>query len=114
MKGQVEIPQTSEEMEELLNDDGRMADVLKNGEFGDLTARLHRQGDGDQRQKLAAQMREQLQLGKQQVLQAWAEQGMAPQNGFRPGGAAVSQEGRPAQPDHRPRGPADAGRRVPG
>jgi HK97 family phage major capsid protein len=97
MKGQVEIPQTSEELEELLNDGGRMNDILKNGEFGELTAGYIAKAMEDQRQELASQMKEQLELGKQQVLQSWAEQGMTPQNGFRPGGAAVSKRDARAQ-----------------
>lgn len=97
MKGQLEIPQTSEELEELLHDDGRMNDILKNGEFGELTAGYIAKAMADQRQELAAQMREQMETGKQQVLQAWAEQGMTPQNGFRPGGTAVSKRDARAQ-----------------
>jgi HK97 family phage major capsid protein len=92
MKGQLEIPQTSEEFEELLHDDGRLTDVLKNGQFADFTQAYIAKAMEDQRQDLAAQMREQTELGKQQVLQAWAEQGMGPRDGFRPGGASVSKK----------------------
>lgn len=92
MKGQVAIPQTSEEFEELLNDDGRMAEVWDSGDFAELTTGYIAKAMADQRQNLATEMREQLAVGKQQVLQAWAEQGMGPQNGFRPGGAAVSKK----------------------
>jgi HK97 family phage major capsid protein len=97
MKGQVEIPQTSEELEELLHDDGRMNDILRNGQFGELTAGYIAKAMADQRQELAAQMREQMETGKQSILQTWAEQGMTPANGFRPGGAAVSKRDARAQ-----------------
>jgi len=97
MKGQLEIPQTSEELEELLHDDGRMNDILKNGQFGELTAGYIAKAMADQRQELASQMREQLETGKQKILQDWAEQGMTPASGFRPGGTAVSKRDARAQ-----------------
>jgi HK97 family phage major capsid protein len=97
MKGQLEIPQTSEELEELLHDDGRMNDILKNGQFGELTVGYIAKAMADQRQELAAQMREQLETGKPQIPQDWAEQGMTPASGFRPGGAAVSKRDARAQ-----------------
>ena len=37
MKGQVAIPETSDELEELLNDNGRLTDILKEGQFSDFT-----------------------------------------------------------------------------
>jgi HK97 family phage major capsid protein len=90
MKGQLEIPQTSEEFEEFLNDDARLTDVLKDGQFGDFTKAYVAKAMEDQRQELAAQMREQLATGKQQILQDWEAQGITPQNGFRPGGSGLS------------------------
>jgi HK97 family phage major capsid protein len=90
MKGQVEIPQTSEGLEELLHDEGRMKDVWKNGQFAELTSSYIAKAMADQRQELAVQMREQMELGKQQILQEWEAQGITPRNGFRPGGAPVS------------------------
>lgn len=92
MKGQVAIPGTQEEFEELLNDDGRMAEVWDNGQFAELTSGYIANAMADQRANLAAEMKEQLALGKQQVLQAWADQGTTPANGFRPGGAPVSKK----------------------
>ena len=36
MKGQVAIPETSEGLEELLNDDGRITEILAAGQFGEF------------------------------------------------------------------------------
>jgi HK97 family phage major capsid protein len=107
MIGQVEIPQTSEEMEELLHDDGRLTDILKNGQFGELTKAYIAKSMENQRAELATQMREQLQTGQQAMLQEWAAQGMTPQNGFRPGGAPAS-----SRDARRSRAIARAGRRM--
>lgn len=107
MKGQVEIPQTSEELEELLHDDSRVTDLLTNGQWGDFTAQYIAKSMENQRAELGAQMREQMQLGQQQILQTWAEQGMTPQNGFRPGGSGVSN-----RDARRSKAVAKAGRRI--
>jgi HK97 family phage major capsid protein len=92
MKGQVEIPSTSEELEELLNDGGRMNDILVNGQFSDFTQAYMAKAMENSRAELAAQMREQLELGKQKILQDWEAQGLTPANGFRPGGVSVSKK----------------------
>jgi HK97 family phage major capsid protein len=81
MKGQVAIPETSEELEEALHDDGRMTEILAAGQFGDFTRAYVAKAMGDTKAELAAQMREQLQLGTQQVLQDWEQQGMRPKPG---------------------------------
>ena len=107
MKGQVEIPQTSEELEELLHDDARLTDILKNGQFGELTQAYIAKAMANERAELGAQMREQMELGKQKILQDWAEQGITPANGFRPGGAPVSK-----RDARRAKAIAKAGRRL--
>lgn len=84
MKGQVEIPETSEELEELLNDDQRLEDILKNGQWAEFTTAYMARAMENKRAELGAQMREQLQLGMQDFLRAQAEGGYAP--AFRPGG----------------------------
>jgi HK97 family phage major capsid protein len=86
----IAIPETSEELEEFFHDDKRLTDVLKNGQFGDFTRAYIAAAMSNQRAELAAQMRDQLQTGQQQILQDWAAQGMTPASGFRPGGPAVS------------------------
>jgi HK97 family phage major capsid protein len=88
MKGQIEIPQTSEELEELLHDDGRLTDVLKNGQWGEFTQQYMAKAMENQRAELAVQMREQQQLGMQSFLQDQAAQGAIPSAGFRPGAGA--------------------------
>jgi len=86
MKGQVEIPQTSEELEELLNDDGRLGEILEGGQFGDFTREYMAKAMANQRAELGAQMREQLQLGMQGFLQEQANGGYYPGQ-FKPGAA---------------------------
>jgi HK97 family phage major capsid protein len=81
MKGQVAIPETSEELEECLNDDGRLTDILAAGQFGEFTQKYISKSMGNSKAELAVQMREQLQLGTQQVLQDWEAQGMRPKPG---------------------------------
>jgi HK97 family phage major capsid protein len=90
MNGQIAIPQTSEEFEEALNDASRMAGLVKGGQFGEFTQAYIAKAMANERAELAQQMREQLELGKQQLLQTWAEQGMAPANGWKPGATGVS------------------------
>jgi HK97 family phage major capsid protein len=85
MKGQVAIPQTSDELEELLNDDNRLTGILKAGKFADFTQAYIKAAMGNTKAELAAQLREQSQLGLQQVMQDWEDQGIRPRNGFRPG-----------------------------
>jgi HK97 family phage major capsid protein len=81
MKGQVAIPETSEGFEECLNDDGRMNEILAAGQFGEFTQAYIKASMGNSKAELAVQMREQLQLGTQQVLQDWEAQGMRPKPG---------------------------------
>ena len=87
MKGQVAIPETSEQLEELLNDDSRLTDILAGGQFADFTQAYVRAAMGNSKAELGAQMREQMQLGTQQVLQDWEAQGMRPKPGA---GAALN------------------------
>jgi HK97 family phage major capsid protein len=91
MKGQVAIPETSEELEELLNDDGRLTGILKEGRFSDFTQAYIKAAMGNSKAELGAQMREQMQLGTQQVMQDWEAKGIRPKDGWRPGaGPALS------------------------
>ena len=85
MKGQVAIPETSEELEELLNDDGRLTDVLKAGEFANFTQAYVKAAMGNTKAELAAQMREQMQFGMQQLMQDWQAQGIHPTGSWQPG-----------------------------
>ena len=94
MKGQVAIPETSEELEECLNDDGRLTDILTDGQFADFTQAYIKAAMGNTKAELAAQMREQMQLGTQQVLQDWEAQGMRPKPG-----AGATLNGRDARRD---------------
>ena len=95
MKGQVAIPETSDELEECLNDNGRLTDILKEGQFADFTQAYIKAAMGNTKAELAAQMREQMQLGTQQVLQDWEAQGMRPKPGA--GAALSNRDARKAQ-----------------
>jgi HK97 family phage major capsid protein len=96
MKGQVAIPESSEELEELLNDDGRLQDVLAAGQFSDFTkaymAQWTRKNDD-----MVAQFRDQMQIGMQQFLQEQEQQGARPAAGFRGGPALTGREARRAR-----------------
>jgi HK97 family phage major capsid protein len=83
------IPDTSEGLEELLNDDKRLTGILKDGQFGEFTAAYIAKAMENERAQLAPQMREQLQLGIQSFLQDQAKDGYTPASGFRPGGPAI-------------------------
>lgn len=85
MKGQVAIPQTSDELEELLHDDDRLTGILKNGQFAQFTQEYIRAALGNSKAELGAQMREQMQLGTQQLMQDWEAQGLRPSGSWRPG-----------------------------
>ncbi len=78
MKGQVAIPETAEGLEELLNDDGRLGEVLAAGQFGELTKAYAEKAMGNTKAELGVQMREQLQVGMQSFLQVQAAQGFVP------------------------------------
>jgi HK97 family phage major capsid protein len=92
MSGQVAIPESSEELEELLNDNGRLTDILKEGQFASFTQAYIKASMGNSKAELGAQMREQMQLGMQQFLQGLEGQGYGPKAGWRPsfGGAAAT------------------------
>ncbi len=81
MKGQVAIPETAEELEELLNDDGRLGEVLAAGQFGELTKAYAEKSLGNTKAELGVQMREQLQVGMQSFLQDQAAAGFVPKGG---------------------------------
>jgi HK97 family phage major capsid protein len=85
MKGQTAIPETAEQMEELLNDDGRLAGLLTEpGKFGEFTQAYMVKAMESKKAELGQQMREEMQLGMQQFLQAQADGGYSPR-GFKPG-----------------------------
>lgn len=81
MTAQVAIPQTSEELEECLNDARRMTDILKAGQFGAFTKEYIAKAMENERAELAAQMREGLQTG----WQSWMQDHPDTVKGFRPG-----------------------------
>jgi len=78
------VPQTADELEELLNDGPRFEKSLQDGSFPGFV-----KGYVDKfkakNEDLVAQFREQAQLGWQQYLQEQADQGFRPAAGFRPG-----------------------------
>lgn len=88
----VAIPETSEQLEELLNDDGRLSGILANGQFAQFTQAYIKAALGSSKAELGTQMREQMQLGMQQLQQGWAAEGYGPKAGWRPsfGGAAAT------------------------
>ena len=90
MKGQTEIPDTSDQLEEMLLDDGRMNDILAGGQWAEFTQKYVTAAMDNKRAELGTQMREQLQLGMQQFLQAQADGGYSPAAGFRPGSATMT------------------------
>jgi HK97 family phage major capsid protein len=80
----VAIPQDSDELEELLHDNDRLTAILAAGEFGNFTQAYMRAALGNSKAELGAQMREQVQLGTQQLMQGWEAQGMRPTGSWRP------------------------------
>jgi len=91
MKGQTAIPDTSEQLEEMLHDDGRMNDILANGQWAEFTQKYMTAAMENKRAELGAQMREGLQLGMQGFLQDQEAKGAVPA-AFRPGGTPVSNQ----------------------
>jgi HK97 family phage major capsid protein len=85
MTAQVAIPQDSAELEELLNDDTRLTGILKEGRLADFTKAYVQSAMGNSKAELAALMREQMQLGTQQVMQDWETKGIRPKDGWKPG-----------------------------
>lgn len=80
----VAIPETSEELEECLHDDNRMGEIFAAGQLSEFNRQYMVKALAKARSDLMPQMREQMQLGKQQFLQAQAEDGYAPA-AFKPG-----------------------------
>jgi HK97 family phage major capsid protein len=85
----IAIPETAEELEELLNDNDRIGEILAGGQLADFSRQYMAKALAKKGAELGAQMREQMQLGMQQFLQqAGAAGGGSIVNGFRPGSAA--------------------------
>jgi HK97 family phage major capsid protein len=95
MKGQLEIPESSEELEELLNDDGRLAEILTGGQFSDFT-KAYVAAWAPKNEEMIAQMREEMQLGLQSFLRDQARDGFRPAAGWNPG-QAMQLKGRDAR-----------------
>jgi HK97 family phage major capsid protein len=81
MKGQVAIPETAEELEELLNDDGRMGEIFAAGQLPEFNRQYMDKALAKKSADLVPQMREQMQLGMQSFLQDQAAQGFRPKGG---------------------------------
>ena len=86
----IAIPETSDELEELLNDDKRIAAVFAEGKLAEFNRQYQAKALAKKAADLAPQMREQMQLGTQQVLQDWEEQGLRPRGGFGPGNPGLT------------------------
>jgi HK97 family phage major capsid protein len=94
----IAIPETAEELEELLNDNDRVGEIMAGGQLAEFNRAYMAKALNKARADLVPQMKEQMQTGLQQFLQDQAEQGYGPQGGFRPGGAPASgKEGRRAR-----------------
>ena len=88
-------PQTSDELEELFNDEARLKAALGDGSFPGLVKNyVAKWKDNPANEELVAQFREQLQLGMQQFMQDQARQGTRPPEGFRPGAGLALAQGR--------------------
>ena len=85
----IAIPETAEELEELLNDNDRVGEIMAAGQLADFNRQYMAKALGKARAELVPQFREQAQLGWQQFLQDQSAQGYGPQGGFRPGGTAL-------------------------
>jgi HK97 family phage major capsid protein len=90
MKGQVAIPETAEELEELLNDDRRIGEIMAAGQLAEFNKAYMDKALALKAAALAPQMREQQQADWADFLRGQAEQGYRPKDGYRPGmGAGV-------------------------
>jgi HK97 family phage major capsid protein len=77
----IAIPETSEELEELLNDDGRMADIFAEGRLAEFNRAYMKKSLTKARADLVPQMREQMATGWQEFLRDQSEKGFRPQGG---------------------------------
>lgn len=85
MKGQVAIPESSEQLEELLNDDGRMAEIHTAGQLPEFTQKYQRAWAAKNAEAIR-EMTEKQQADLQDFMRIQAERhGAAPQEGWQPG-----------------------------
>jgi HK97 family phage major capsid protein len=91
MKGQVAIPETAEELEELLNDDARLGEILAAGQLAEFNRQYMAKALAVKAADLVPQMREHMQAGWQSFVRDQQEKG------FRPSGGAVSWQEAAAQ-----------------
>lgn len=94
MKGQTAIPQAGEELEELLNDDARMADIMAENRLGEFF-RAYTGAWAAKNTAAIREFQEQLQLQLQNFLRDQADRnGARPPEGFRPGAGLEVAKGR--------------------
>lgn len=93
----IAIPETAEELEELLNDDKRVGEVMASGQLAEFNRKYMEKALANKGAALVPQMREELQLGMQGFLQDAAQQGFRPSGGFRPGATGARLTGRDAR-----------------
>lgn len=74
----ITIPETSEELEELLNDGPKLTGILKDGQFGELVSAYTKKQMEARSGELAAQVREGAQLGMAEFLKTNREEGFIP------------------------------------
>jgi HK97 family phage major capsid protein len=92
--GQTAIPTSSEELEELLNDDGRMTNVFAEGHFGEFTRAYMAAWTGKNTESVR-EFREKMQLDLQNFMRDQAERnGARPPEGFKPGAGLEAPVGR--------------------
>jgi HK97 family phage major capsid protein len=81
------IPETAEELEELLNDDARLGDILAAGQLAEFNRRYMARALAKKAADLAPQMREGIQLGWQEFLRDQEGKGARPAAGWQGGRA---------------------------
>jgi HK97 family phage major capsid protein len=74
----VAIPDTAEGLAEFMASDERLGELLTSGQLPEFNRQYCAKMLDGKAAELGPQMREQMQLGQQQALQAWEQQGMRP------------------------------------
>lgn len=74
----ITIPETAEQLEELLNDTGRMTDIIKEGQLGDVVGAYTKKAMAARNGELASQIREGAQAGMAEFLRDSKDEGYAP------------------------------------
>ncbi len=87
----IAIPETAEELAEFMNSDERLGEILASGQLAEFNRAYMDKALAKKGADLAPLMREQMQLGMQQAMQGWEQQGIRPSAGWKPGaGQALS------------------------